>query len=92
MSIVAGMKPPQSVKPGKRHAALVQVKCLSPDGFHCTQAQKGEKQHEHSRHFAGEASRQMVSHSDLPAQSKMAEARYRRGSDGKHRWQTAPGL
>src|SRR5580698_2418825 len=29
VSIVAGMKPPQSVKPGKRHAALVQVKDLN---------------------------------------------------------------
>src|ERR1700722_2902825 len=53
VSIVAGMKPPQSVKLGKHHAALVQVKDLSPDGINCTQAKKGEKQHEHSRFFAG---------------------------------------
>src|ERR1700722_6479820 len=37
-AIVAGMKPPQSVKTGKRHAALVQIKCLGADGFCCTQA------------------------------------------------------
>src|ERR1700733_6332710 len=47
------MKPPQSVKPDKRHPALVQVKDLGPGGIHCTQAQQGEKQHERSWFFAG---------------------------------------